>query len=212
LGAAHVRGDYVTLLHSDDELADEHALERNLSLIAGFDGLNADYLTMSEEEQYTSLPMGEVKSDVFKRILLSRGKNHFGDHFFVSRRVFEEKVLVNYLHENTIYLLDYRKIKALNIRKVPSWYRYRIGAENYIHQEIGKFVVYNGKARTIWKLFKKVSGLKPVIGKNEFLLRVFLKLGWTGLVTINRDPEDWKAKKQYFSSWQKHLQPRAILH
>jgi hypothetical protein len=59
-------------------------------------------------------------------------------------------------------------------------------------------VVYNGKARTIWKLFKKVSGLKPVIGKNEFLLRVFLKLGWTGLVTINRDPEDWKAKKQYF--------------
>lgn len=135
-GAELVKGEYVTLLHSDDEFLDRDALQRTVSLLAHSDcqGVYADIQKMNEEGEFTGTSKVIDAVNAFSPALLFlRGASNFvSDVFFVKREAFPN-IVDNYITWNMPYWLKFseNKIDTLSLLKTHPWYKYRVYSENY---------------------------------------------------------------------------------
>jgi glycosyltransferase involved in cell wall biosynthesis len=185
----HIRGDVVSMIHSDDEFVSSQSVSRAVEhlLQSGADGLYADFQTMDGQGR----PTGELKtpdaltSALAARTVVQMGTNFVGDPFFVRRAAFDSHIVPNYISQNTIYYFDYQGSNALRLVKTGSWYRYRVFAENYIRSDIGKFVALSGQFRTVSRLVN--AGICPAVnvigGYAWFRLarRLNLQMAWPRL-------------------------------
>jgi len=160
-GAELVKGEYVTLLHSDDEFLDKDALQRTLSLLAhsNCQGVYADIQKMNEEDEFTGTSKVTDAVNAFSPALLFlRGASNFvSDFFFVKREAFPN-VVDNYITWNMPYWLKFseNKIDTLRLLKIHPWYKYRVYPENYIYSDAGKFEMTNGCLRTLIEVGSRI--------------------------------------------------------
>jgi len=173
-GAELIHGDYVTILHSDDEFSDKKSFERNLMVLrnSDCDGLFSDLFKMNAQGQvYGILESADKIGFVSPALTFLRGgSNIITDIFWVRREVFAN-VFSNYILWNMPYWirLEETGVGTLKLTKVEPWYKYRIYSENYIHSEIGKFESANGCLRTILEIGERIN--IPFLGLQRFLSR-----------------------------------------
>ncbi|MCX7654206.1 MAG: glycosyltransferase [Fervidobacterium sp.] len=152
----YLTGDFVCLFHSDDLIVNKNSFVKNVDFILSnnLDGCYGDYVKIDEtgnEKGLLEVPKRLKTQDTLKLLLL-KGSNFIGDHFFVTRFAFYKSVLTNYVIWNMPYWFYKNKnqLKILNLKYNPEpWYKYRVHSENYVHSEIGKLEIFNGVARTI---------------------------------------------------------------
>jgi glycosyltransferase involved in cell wall biosynthesis len=175
-GAKSIEGKYVTLLHSDDELSDSKAFERNISTLeqSNCDGLFGELLIINEngEVQRRTKTPKSLNSSSPTLLFLRAGSNIIPDFFFVKKEVFDN-VLSSYITWNMPYWLkfDEKSISTLKLRKVDSWYKYRVYPENYIRSDVGKFETVNGCLRTVLEIGRRINF--PFLNFQILLTRVF---------------------------------------
>jgi glycosyltransferase involved in cell wall biosynthesis len=174
-GAEFVRGRYVTILHSDDELSDNLALERNILALEqdGGEGVFSD-LPLMNKEGLASGMVSTVNSldDSSPAILFLRaGSNMIPDFFFVKREAFQN-VFSNYITWNMPYWLRFSgaQVSTLKLKKVAPWYRYRVYGENYLRSDVGKFETVNGCLRTVLEVGQRIN--VPLFSLQRILTRV----------------------------------------
>jgi len=174
-GAEFVRGRYVTILHSDDELSDNLALERNTFALEqdGGDGVFSDLPLMNKE----GLPSGMVSTvnslgdSSPATLFLRTGSNMIPDFFFVKHEAFQN-VLSSYITWNMPYWLRFSgaQVSTLKLKKVEPWYRYRVYGENYLRSDVGKFETVNGCLRTVLEIGQRIN--VPFLSLQRILTRV----------------------------------------
>jgi glycosyltransferase involved in cell wall biosynthesis len=175
-GAQFIRGKYVTLLHSDDELSDNKAFERNISAIEqnSCDGIFCELLLMNEngEVQRRTKTVKSLDSSSPVLLFLRAGSNIIPDFFFVKKEIFDN-VLSGYITWNIPYWLKFEgtSISTLKLRKVDSWYKYRVYPENYIRSDVGKFEIANGCLRTVLEIGQRIN--LSLLSLQILLARVF---------------------------------------
>ncbi|MBY0245770.1 MAG: glycosyltransferase [Sphingobacteriaceae bacterium] len=173
-GIEHVKGDYLMLLHSDDEMMPNILGELVTTLSQStYDGLYARYYTFDAKgvfKEYTARHKYDSKNEAYK-VLRNGAVNHIGDHFFIKRNALA-KLKEDYLIDNTIYYLDYGK-GSLNLLYSNTWYKYRVFEGNYANQPIGRFVAQSGIVRTGVKLVKAGYKIKYLTTNRYF--RYFLR-------------------------------------
>jgi glycosyltransferase involved in cell wall biosynthesis len=173
-----VEGEYVTLLHSDDEFLDKNSLERTASLLNknNCEGVYADLVNMDEKGEFSGVSrVGKVVDSYSPALLFLRGASNFvSDVFFVTRDAFSN-VVENYVNWNMPYWLKFSEtaISTLSLIKVGSWYKYRVYAENYACSNTGKFEVVNGCLRTIIEVGSRINF--PFLEVQKVLARVWSK-------------------------------------
>jgi glycosyltransferase involved in cell wall biosynthesis len=173
-----VEGEYVTLLHSDDEFLDKNSLERTASLLdrSNCEGVYADLVNMNEKGEFSGVSrVGKVVDSYSPALLFLRGASNFvSDVFFVTRDAFSN-VIENYVNWNMPYWLKFSEtaISTLSLIKVGSWYKYRVYAENYACSNTGKFEVVNGCLRTIIEVGSRINF--PFLEVQKALARVWSK-------------------------------------
>lgn len=212
-GSKYIEGDIVLLFHSDDELAHNRVFS---NIIHSFDshkemdGLYADYLIIDKNGNQTGIlkvPDQIHQTEIIKKVFYHKGDNTVGDTFIVKRDVFNNYVLPNYIYDNTIYYINYKEFKTLNLMKIEPWYKYRVFDENYIHSEVGKFEVSNGCFRTIYKLLSNNYSSGPLLPfSNLFVLKVFRKLKLYRLFTIKKGTSiHVDLARKVYSLWRNEL-------
>lgn len=179
----YIDGDIVLLFHSDDELAHDQVFSviiESMTQNPNIDGLYADYITIDKDSNVSGVMKrpSEINQDqLIKKVFFHKGDNLIGDTFIVRRNIFDQYILPNYLYDNTIYYVDYKNFRVLNLLKINPWYKYRVFGDNYIHSDIGKFEVANGCFRTIFKLLSNDFKTGPLfIFSNIKFFKVFRKL------------------------------------
>jgi len=176
IGAQFIKGKYVTLLHSDDELSDNKAFERNISAIEqnNCGGVFCDLLLMNEngEVQRRIKTAESLNSSSPALLFLRAGSNIIPDFFFVKKEIFDN-VLSSYITWNMPYWLkfDETSISTLKLRKVDSWYKYRVYPENYVQSDVGKFEMTNGCLRTVVEIGQRINF--PLLNLQILLTRGF---------------------------------------
>jgi len=161
-GAKFLRGKFVTILHSDDEILDRVALERNVSRIKNqnCDGIFADLYQMNETGQINGVSRTINSVNFFSPaiLFLNGGSNITSDVFFVKRTAFEN-VISTYITWNMPYWLKFNEkhVDVLRLKKIEPWYKYRVYPENYVRSEVGKFETVNGCLRTVIEIGKRLN-------------------------------------------------------
>jgi glycosyltransferase involved in cell wall biosynthesis len=173
-GSRSIRGKYVTLLHSDDQLSSSDVIEKNVSTLRdrSYDGLFCDILKMDARGKVygTARAVNSLDLSSPAILFLRGGSNIIPDFFFVKKTAFEN-VFLNYITWNMPYWLEFEEdyISTLDLRKVEPWYRYRVYSENYIRSDVGKFETVNGCLRTVIEISKRLD--LPLLG----IQRLFVK-------------------------------------
>jgi glycosyltransferase involved in cell wall biosynthesis len=174
-GAEFVRGRYVTILHSDDELSDNKALERNILALEhdNGDGVFSDLPLMNKEGSASGMvsTVNSLDESSPATLFLRAGSNMIPDFFFVKSEAFQN-VLSSYITWNMPYWLrfDEAKVGTLKLKKVEPWYRYRVYGENYLRSDVGKFETVNGCLRTVLEIGQRVN--VPFLSLQRILTRV----------------------------------------
>ncbi|MBC7121003.1 MAG: glycosyltransferase family 2 protein [Candidatus Methanosuratus sp.] len=162
-GIEFTRGDYITLLHSDDAFLSDRVLEENVSQEnLNYDGLFCDLFKMDKEGNIYDLLRVANKVDRHSAALtfLRNGSNIIPDIFFLKREALSNAI-ENYLIWDMPYWLKFYKnsVETLRLKKVKPYYKYRAHSEDvgrYVSTEIGKFVVFMGSLRTIVEVGKRI--------------------------------------------------------
>jgi len=167
-GVPSIRGKYITILHSDDELSGDEALRRNVTALKNqdCDGVFSDIMTMDENGKVSGRirTVENVTASSPAILFLRGGSNIIPDFFFVKKEAFEN-VLSNYITWNMPYWLrfDDSCVGTLSLKMVEPWYRYRVYSENYIRSDVGKFETINGCLRTVIEVGQRLNLLFPRI-------------------------------------------------
>ncbi len=206
-----VVGDVVMLLHSDDRLIDEGALERIASRFMadpGLDGVCADYVTIDESGRDTGFlkTWAPDRDGVLKRILFTRGVNGLGDHFAVTRHTFDRSVLPNYIMDSTVYYLGIEKLAMLRLAKIEPWYQYRVFPENYTNSPIGRYVIHCGRLRTICKIFRNSLFLRPHLALDSMPFKLARKFGLIDWLKLRAARQNrWALVRRYYEEWKRYM-------
>ncbi len=179
-GKKYITGQYVTMLHSDDEFLSKKSLSSSMSMIKknNLDGIYSDLQIINEKGDFCGIfkTVDHVSRKTLANVFLLRGANLLSDIFFVKRECFEKFVVSNYLSWNMPYWFHIDKeIYIANLKKVSPWYGYHLHNQNYILSDIGKFEVFNGMLRTTLTLSQffneyKLSRLPRI---SELLIRKY---------------------------------------
>jgi len=186
-GAKFLRGKFVTILHSDDEILDRMALERNVSEIKtqNCDGVFADLYQMNETGQINGVARTIDSVNFFSPaiLFLHEGSNIASDVFFVKRRAFQN-VISTYITWNMPYWLKFNEkhIDVLRLKKIKPWYKYRVYPENYARSEVGKFEAVNGCLRTVIEIGKRLNF--PFLKLQKIGIRILKK--WSKPLFIHK--------------------------
>jgi glycosyltransferase involved in cell wall biosynthesis len=174
-GSQFVQGKYVSLLHSDDELLDDKAFERNVIALEEnkCDGVYSDLVPMDASGQIRGKTKTANTLDASSpaTLFLRAGSNLVPDFFFVTKEAFNN-VISNYVTWNMPYWLrfDETNMGILELKKISPWYKYRIYSENYIRSEVGKFETVNGCLRTVLEISRRIDF--PLLRLQRLLTRV----------------------------------------
>jgi len=177
-GSQSVRGEFVTLLHSDDAFKSENSLERLVQYMACHtcDGVFADIAVMDGEgkARNTLKTISTVGQETVATLLALRGSNCVSDVFFVRSNVFFSNVVERYIRWNVPYWLlnSQQGMGALNLHKVEPWYLYRVYKGNYVHSDAGKFEASNGCLRSVLE----IAGHYNIIGFSISRALAFLSM------------------------------------
>jgi len=161
-GTQFVQGNYITILHSDDELSDVMAFDRNVAALKGssYDGLFSDLVMMNAEGEVTGRTRAVQALSTFSPalLLLRAGSNIIPDFFFITKKTLGN-VLSSYMTWNMPYWLrfDEKSVGTLELKKTEPWYKYRVYSENYIRSEVGKFETANGCLRTVLEISQRID-------------------------------------------------------
>lgn len=156
-GTKFVEGEFVTVLHSDDELSDDEAIKRNVSALMenSCDGVFSDLIIMKGNGEYERTVKTTDKLDYSSLALLflRGGSNIIPDIFFIRKEALTD-ILSSYIMWNMPYWvkLEGTGISTLNLRKVAPWYRYRVYSGNYGYSDVGKFELVTGGLRTVLEI------------------------------------------------------------
>jgi glycosyltransferase involved in cell wall biosynthesis len=173
-GVPSIRGEYVTILHSDDELSDDKALERDASAMQNqdCDGVFSDILKMDENGTVSGRirTVESVTASSPAILFLRGGSNIIPDFFFVKKEAFGN-VLSNYITWNMPYWLKFDEagFDVLDLKKIEPWYKYRVYSENYIRSDAGKFETLNGCLRTVVEMGQRLD--IPLLRIQRLLIR-----------------------------------------
>lgn len=178
-GAQFIQGNYVSILHSDDELLDDRVLERNRSMLrnSGYDGVFSDIIKMDARGQiYRTAKVAEKLDYSSPALLFLRGGSNIIPDIFFVRKVAFENVLSSYVVWNMPYWIRFEEsqIGTLKLKKIEPWYKYRVYSENYIRSEVGKFEIANGCLRTTIEISKSID--LPFLKIQGLLARIFKTL------------------------------------
>lgn len=175
-GAQFVRGGFVTLLHSDDELTDDKAIERNVSILMknSCDGIFCDLIIMNGKGEYVGVVKTpkSIDSSSLATLFLRGASNIIPDFFFTKKEAFGN-VLSSYITWGVQYWLKFEEtgVTTLNLKKAVPWYRYRVHRGNYARSDVGKFELATGGLRTILEIGKTID--TPFLKLQRFLARAF---------------------------------------
>lgn len=175
-GARFIRGQYITILHSDDELSNDNALENNVSVLRNseYDGVFCDIIKMDGNGKVYGMinVLNELPFHAPAILFLRSGSNIIPDFFFVKKEAFEN-VFSNYITWNMPYWLKFEenRVNILRLKKVEPWYKYRVYSENYIRSSGGRFETVNGCLRTVIEISKRLTF--PFLEFQRLLIRVF---------------------------------------
>ena len=155
-GLNYISGDYIFLLHSDDLLPCNVFFEKLISSIEKFncDALIGDFQIINENSQvvdcWRALKYRNLKC-MPAILLLNQGANFYGDFGLWKKEIYINYIKNNYLSWNTPFWIDLQSNpKILNVKTVRfPMLKYRVHAENYINNSVGKFNVLNGELRTL---------------------------------------------------------------
>lgn len=161
-GLQYVNGDYIFTLHSDDLLPDKDFFSKCVEFMnknQEYDAITGDLIIIDENDNVTNCWKANeyVKDEITPvKLILTKGANIYGDVFFHRKKTYVNQVKENYLNWNTPMWLDLNdKVEMLNIKKVDfPMLKYRIHAQNYANNEIGKFNLLNGELRTLTRVMK----------------------------------------------------------
>jgi len=199
-GSGFVQGKYVTLLHSDDELSDTKAFERNVTALkeSRCDGVYGDLISMDAKSriQGRARTANSLNASSPAILFLRGGSNLIPDFFFVTKEAFGN-VLSTYITWNMPYWLRFNEtgVNALRLRKIEQWYKYRVYSENYIRSEVGRFETANGCLRTVLEISQRIS--IPFLKLQRTLARV-LKAHTKPLFKKTRSsPQDLREMAMY---------------
>lgn len=181
-GLNYINGQYILILHSDDELADTNVLSNCVRTIkdSGYDALIAPHILIDDNDKvigYQKVLEYKIKKSIPPMQMLWLGRNLFVDTSFCKRDVYEKYVYHNYLTWNMPFWLCYneKKVSMLNVNTVDfPFIKYRIHANNYINDDIGKLNVINGELRTLTSLMKYYC--IPCYKFQYYIFRIFNKL------------------------------------
>jgi len=156
----YIEGDLITLFHSDDLLV-SNSLKRLVSYFenSNIDGIFADLITIDEKGKITGRLKTINKLSPFVEIdiiLRNAQGGVLNDVFFVTKQYFFASVVPNYIQNDLYYWLSFDKpFKIPYLIKVKPWYKYRIHQKNYIHSDIGKFILLKDRLYIIYTLAQK---------------------------------------------------------
>lgn len=190
-----VTGDYVMLLHSDDEIIDGSLsrlvtqLEQNQSA----QGLFSDLVIIDKEGRVKGAKkvLNQIDNDILTILLLRAGSNPIQDTFFVRRVFFDACVLQNYVLWNIPYYLSVKEeeLSVGKLVKVAPWYKYRVYSENYITSEVGRFESANGRLRTVMELSRYLD--IPFYKLQYNLLRALQKIAGFAIQPVTLTPSNY---------------------
>jgi len=155
IGSQLVKGEFVTLLHSDDAFKSENSLEHLVQYMTHYtcDGVFADIPVIDGEGKACNIlkTISTVGQGTVAALLALRGSNCVSDVFFVRSSVFFSNVIERYIQWNMPYWLlnSQQGIDTLDLHKVEPWYLYRVYKGNYVHSDVGKFEASNGCLRSV---------------------------------------------------------------
>lgn len=181
VGSAHICGDYVTFLHSDDVLSSENSLENLVVSVQQHDcdGVFADIIIMDGSGRRKDIlrTVSLVSPETVAGVFALRGSNCVSDIFFLRAEIFFSIVKGRYINWNMPYWFfrDEKCIKTLNLKKVDPWYCYRIYDENYIRSDAGKFEASNGCLRSVLEIAQCYDLVFPQYSKSitQISLKIF---------------------------------------
>ncbi len=162
LSSPHIRGDFVTMLHSDDLLVDSHAFERVVAALrrSGADGAYSDLALLDARGRRVGRRSCRLSPAL---VVASGGSNALSDIFFTTRAAFERYVAANYVTWNVPYYLaiEEDRLDLPDLLRIdPPWYGYRLADVPYVATEAGLFDKTNGELRTlagIWRARLRVA-------------------------------------------------------
>lgn len=179
-GAKKITGDIVTLLHSDDLFYDDQVLTRIANYdFAGVDAILANLMAVDGHLE----PINEVKmspfdhsSDILARTLLMYGRQQYSDSFIATKEYFIKQITVNYLTWNIPFYIPIKAGYKLGRVEIADFIdrKYRVHADNYINNEVGKLNVVNGELRTAAVLMSRLN--IPFYFTQSILARITNKL------------------------------------
>ncbi len=166
----HVRGHYVTMLHSDDRLVDPGVFDRVVAGLrqSGADGAYSDLVLLDASGQNIGRRTCRWSPAL---LIASGGSNPLPDVFFTTRTAFEEHVAVNYIAWNTPYYFGIRDgcLDLLNLRREdPPWYGYRLADVPYAATEAGLFDKTNGELRTLAETCRAGLTIAPSFARGHY--------------------------------------------
>lgn len=157
----HITGSYVYILHSDDLLYDENTLEKMVTYMVNnkdISSIISDIVTIDKDDNVVGINKvinysTKNMDDIIALQLLWLGRNLFVDMAFHRKEVFVKNVYHNYLLWNGPFWLNLDQMNIMNIKKVDfSFFKYRVGDNNYLNNSISKFNVINGEIRVVTRL------------------------------------------------------------
>ena len=157
----HITGEYIYILHSDDLLYDENTLEKMVLYMdnnKNVSSIISDIVTIDEKNNLLKTNKiinykNKNSNDIIALQLLWLGRNLFVDMAFHRKEVFVKNVYKNYLLWNGPFWLNLDENNILNIQKVDfPFFKYRVGDNNYLNNDISKLNVINGEIRIVTRL------------------------------------------------------------
>ena len=154
----YIKGKYVYILHSDDMLYDKDTLKKMITYMDNnhrVDSIIADIALIDKDNKIIgNSKVTDYKyndyHDIIALQLLWLGRNLYVDMAFHKKEVFIKKVYDNYLLWNGPFWLNIDKNNILNFKKVNfSFFKYRLGDNNYLNMEGSKLNVINGEIRVV---------------------------------------------------------------
>lgn len=168
----YITGDLVLMLHSDDKLYDDHALENNVKHFSdpSVDGVYSDFHQFFDSGKPNNIirVSRNMNDRAVHKLITRLGSNIIIDHFFVRRDKFEKNVRFNYFKWYMPYWLNFtgKEVRCLNLKYTSTpWYNYRVYDSNYTNSVIGNFEVYFTRFRSIFFLSDYFSVPFPLLQK-----------------------------------------------
>ncbi len=221
-----VTGDYIYILHSDDEIPEQDTFMKLADLIEEDDSFEAyigNWELMNEHGDVTGIKKVMKYKESLHRVALLYlwlGRNLYVDVGLFKTSVFKTSIKESYLTWNMPFWINYEDgVRLLRVKNVKfMMYRYRVFSGNYINSELGQLNVFNGELRTLTTLMD--SFYLPGYKFQFWVYRLMNKLGMGEefVPLYEKKPEKNKGsivlfavRKRFGSSYKENLYLRSLV-